>query len=136
MFIKTFYNKHDQKVLGYFLFIKELILIGWESTDENQYHPPNHGTTTEMELGNGWNCWNDIQKQYILRRILSAYNLSIDSDWPHQNFECIQLIHRFCLVSSEFLNVLGMKCKHKYIHYLECFETRHNVDDVFNLHSV
>lgn len=53
MFIKTFYNKHDKKVLGYFLFIKELILIGCESTDKNQYHPPNHGTTTEMELGKG-----------------------------------------------------------------------------------
>ena len=68
------------------------------------------------ELGNGWYCLTtgDIPKNIDCAEFMRV-RFSMDSDW--------------CRMS---VWIYGVQYKHKYSLHLDCFETKSNVDNVFN----
>ena len=65
-----------------------------------------------MELGNGWYC-------------------STRGDIP-KNIDCTEFICVPFTKNSDWCRMSVWKYKHKYSLDLDCFETKRNVDDVFN----
>ena len=100
-----------------------MVLIGWETFDKNLYHPLNHETTPSqlMERGNGWYCLTtcDIPKMIECTEFIRV-RFTIDSDWS-----CIS-VWIYGVQNNEHQHSLD----------LDFFETKCNVDDVFNQHSV